>query len=155
MNGRVRRLVAMTAIASLAVLVPMPSAAAGVHQGRFRGETEQARKIAFRVNRQEEITFLRVVIEVPGPSGCVVGWDATDVDEPIAKDGTFVIRGEENRDTLVVRGEFVSRRKAEAPRRRSWSVPARAGRRSPGSRPGCSSTHSIGGVRKAATSRSS
>jgi hypothetical protein len=113
MNGRVRRLVAMTAIASLAVLVPMPSAAAGVHQGRFRGETEQARKIAFRVNRQEEITFLRVVIEVPGPSGCVVGWDATDVDEPIAKDGMFVIRGEENRDTLVVRGEFVSRRRAE------------------------------------------
>lgn len=113
MSGRVRRLIAMTAIASLAVLVPMPSAVAGVHQGRFRGETEQARKITFRVNRQEEITFLRVVIEVPGPTGCVIEWDATDVDEPIQEDETFVIRGEQSRDTLVVRGEFVSRRKAE------------------------------------------
>lgn len=113
MSGPVRRLIAMTAIASLAVLVPMPSATAGVHKGRFRGETEQARNISFRVNRQEEITSLRVVIEVPGPTGCVIDWDATDVDEPIQKDGTFVIRGEQSRDTLVVRGEFVSRRKAE------------------------------------------
>jgi hypothetical protein len=113
MSGRVRRLVAMTAIAALAVLVPMPSAVAGVHEGRFRGETEQARKITFRVNRQEEVTSLRVVIEVPGPTGCLIEWDAADVDEPIQGDGTFVIRGEENRDVLVVRGEFLSRRKAE------------------------------------------
>lgn len=113
MDGRVRRLVAMTAIASLAVLVPMPSAVAGVHEGRFRGETEQARKISFRVNRHEEVTSLSVVVEVLGPTGCVIGWDAADVDEVINEDGTFVIRGEQNQDTLVVRGEFVSRRKAE------------------------------------------
>lgn len=113
MSGRVRRLVAMTAIASLAVLVPMPSAVAGVHQGRFRGETEQARKISFRVNGKETVTFLRVVIEVPGPTGCVIEWDATEIAEPIQKDATFVVRGEQNRDVLVVRGEFVSRRRAE------------------------------------------
>lgn len=113
MNAPMRRLVAVTAVASLAVLVPMPEAAAGVHQGRFRGETDQARKISFRVNRKEAVTYLRVVIEVPGPTGCVIEWDATDVAEPILEDGTFVVRGKEHRDTLVVRGEFVSRRKAE------------------------------------------
>lgn len=113
MRRPVSRLVALATVASLAVLVPMPSAVAGVHEGRFRGQTEQARKVSLRVNRQEEVTSLRIVIEVPGPTGCVVEWDAKDVDEAIRKDGRFVLRGEQNRDSLVVRGEFVSRRKAE------------------------------------------
>ena len=68
----------------------------------------------------------------------------------IAKDGTFVIRGEENRDTLVVRGEFVSRRKPEGTAKTIMVGTCEGRRRSPGSRPGWSSRHSIGVVRRAA-----
>lgn len=113
MGGRMRRLVAMTAIASLAVLASMPSAIAGIHEGRFRGQTAQERKVGFRVNRHEEIRSFRIEIKVPGDLGCIIDWDAEDVDEPIHKDGSFVIRGEQNKDTLVVRGRFVSRHRAE------------------------------------------
>ena len=113
MSGPIRKVVALAAACTLALLVPMPSALAGVHEGTFRGETSQALGFTVRVNAREEIRFVKVVIDVPGDLGCVVTWKAADLRVFIGKDGTFVVRGQNGLDTLVVRGEFVTRRTVE------------------------------------------
>ena len=104
MSGPIRKVVALAAACTLALLVPMPSALAGVHEGTFRGETSQALGITVRVNAREEIRFVKVVIDVPGDLGCVVTWKAADLRVPVREDGTFVVRGQNGLDTLVVRG---------------------------------------------------
>lgn len=129
MSGPMRRLVALAAVCALVVLVPAPSAMAGPHGGTFRGETSQALAIVIRVNEQEEIRFVKVVIDVPGDLGCVVTWKAADLRVPIAEDGTFVVRGQSGLDTLVVRGEFVSRRKAEGTAKTSVEGDCSGGKR--------------------------
>ena len=113
MTGSKRRLVALIAVCLGAVLASMPSALASVPAGTFAGDTSQDRPVTVRVNAKEEVTFFKVVIEVTGMFGCVVTWKAGDLDAPIADDGTFVVRGEDGLDSVVVKGEFVSRRRAE------------------------------------------
>jgi hypothetical protein len=113
MSGSIRRLVALIAVCLLAVLASMPSALASVPGGTYAGDTSQDRPINIRVNEQDEVTFFKVAIEVSGMFGCVVTWKAGNLDEPIADDGTFILRGEDGLDSVVVKGEFVSRRRAE------------------------------------------
>lgn len=113
MTGSIHRIIALVAMSALVVLAAMPSALASVPAGTFAGETAQDRPITVRVNDRDEVTFFKVVLEVPGILGCVVTWKAGNLHEPIASDGSFVLRGEDGLDSVVVKGEFVSRRRAE------------------------------------------
>lgn len=112
MKGGLRKIIASLAAGTLLALVPMPEAVAVSHRGRWVGETSQERLIKFRVNGSEQITYLKVVIEVPGMFGCVVTWESRNIKAQIRSDGRFVVKGKDGLDTVVVKGEFISRRRA-------------------------------------------
>lgn len=111
--SRSRRATAILVSVAFLALAAMPAASAAWHEGRWVGETSQGRIIKFRVNASAEITFLKVVIEVAGMTGCVVTWTSRNIEAPIRDDGTFVVKGSDGLDTVVVKGELLSRRRAE------------------------------------------
>lgn len=51
--------------------------------------------------------------------GCVVTWESRNLRVPIHEDATFVVKGKDGPDTVVVKGELVTRRRAEGPAKTS------------------------------------
>lgn len=111
--GGFRKAAAIVVSVAFLALAAIPAASAASPQGTWAGDTSQGRAIKFRVNASEQITFLKVVIEVPGMFGCVVTWTSRNIRAPIRDDGTFVVKGQDGLDSIVVKGEVVARRRAE------------------------------------------
>ena len=101
--------------ALLIVLTALPAGAA-TREGKWRGETSQDFKIVVIVGDDERIKTVEVKVEYDNDA-CVreVTW-GFGLDVRVRDDGTFRLNladDNDDRDTLLIRGEFVTRRRAE------------------------------------------
>ena len=107
------RRVALIVVTVLAVGLLPSTAEASAHQGTWRGTTGQGRGIAFRVNGEEQVTYLALKIEVKGlECAALITWTFKG-GAKIRTDGTFTIHGFSGIDSLTVNGRFLSKFKAE------------------------------------------
>jgi hypothetical protein len=109
---RVRR----SALAGVVLLALAPPAWAIDREGAWRGETSQGRALRFTVDAEPTIRSVRLTVEYENDvCAAVVRWDF-GVAARIADDGTFRIRlvdELDERDLVVLKGEFLTRRRAE------------------------------------------
>jgi len=111
--ARFGKVASILAVSLALGLLPATPAAAGVHQGTWRGTTGEQRNIAFRVNGSEQVTWLRFKIEVESVlCKAVITWEASG-SYPIRPDGTFVVKGMDGLSSFRVQGVFLGRARAE------------------------------------------
>jgi hypothetical protein len=109
--------------ATLVVLSGLPADAA-TREGTWRGDTSQDFRVRFIVGDDERIKDITIKIEYENDT-CVrtVTW-GFGLDVRIRDDDTFRLRladDADDRDTAVIRGEFVTRRRAEGTFRGTFS----------------------------------
>ena len=111
------------AAALLIVLAGSPASAA-TRAGRWRGDTSQGFKILLIVGDDERIKDVEVKIEYENDT-CIrdVSW-GFGLDVRVRDDGTFrvnLVDDRDDRDTALIRGGFVTHRRAEGTFRGTFS----------------------------------
>lgn len=109
--------------ALLLVLSAVPAGAVS-SEGKWRGETSQDFKLVFIVGDDDRIKTVEAKVEYENDV-CVraVTW-SFGLDVRVRDDGTFrlsLAEDNDDRDTLLIRGEFLTRRRAEGTFRGTFS----------------------------------
>ena len=108
-----RWIVAVGVIGMMASAVPAWGA---TREGSWSGDTSQGRALRFKVGADERIAFVRVTIDYENENCLVqVRWEF-GLSSRIRDDDTFrldLVDEQDDRDTALILGEFVSNRLAE------------------------------------------